>query len=80
MFLMTMGMTVRIILSKVGQPVPTRDTALKVCLNLGIKIIKFTEQRNNFVSHCVDDNGAEKVFDDKSIQTLLDIGLEPKLP
>ena len=75
-----MGMVVRIILSKVEQPAPSRDTALKVCFNLGIKIIKFTEQRNNFVAHCVDDNDAEKIFDDKSIQTLLNIGLEPKLP
>ena len=73
-------MIVRIILSKVGQPVPSRDTALKVCFNLDIKIIKFTEQRNNFVAQCVDDNDAENIFDAKSIQTLLDIGLEPKLP
>ena len=71
---------VRIFLSKVERPVPLRDTALTVCLKLGIKIIKITEQRNNFVSHCEDDNGAEKIFDDKSIQILLDIGLEPKLP
>ena len=77
---MTMRMIVRIILSKVEQPVPSRDIALKVCFNLGIKIVKFTEQRNNFVVHCVDDNDAEKIFVGKSIETLLNIGLEPKLP
>ena len=53
-----MGKIVRIILSTVEQPVPSRDTALKVCFNLGIKVIRFTEQRNNFVAHCVDDNDA----------------------
>ena len=74
-----MGKIVRIIPSIVGKPVPLRDTALKVCFKLGIKIVKITEQRNNFVAHCVYDNDAEKIFDDKSIETLLSIGFELKL-
>ena len=52
---------------------------LIVCLKLGIKIVKFTEQRNNFVVHCIDANYDENFFNDKSIETLMRIGLEPKL-
>ena len=63
-----MGKIGRIFLSKVEQPVPSRATALKLCFNLGIKIVKFTEQRNNFFVHCVDDNDVEKIFDDKSFE------------
>ena len=66
-------MIVRFILSKVELPVPSKDTALKVCFNLATKVIEFTEQRNNFGAHCVDDTDAKKFFDDKSIETLFNI-------
>ena len=71
---------VRRTLSKVEQPVPSSNTAPKVCFELGLKFVMFTEQRNNFVAHWVNDSNAERKFDEKSIETLLSIGLEPKLP
>ena len=48
---------------------------LKVCFKMGIQSVKFTEQRNYFVAHCVDDNDGERIFDDKAIENLLSFGL-----
>ena len=75
-----MGRMVRIILSEVEQLGQSWDPMLKIFFNLCIRIVKLTEQRNCFVAHCVDDKDAEKIFDDKSIKTLLSIGPELKFP
>ena len=73
---MTTAKLIRVILSNVDQPVPSRDTVFKVCFTLATKIVEITEQIKNFV---VDDNNAEKIFNDKAIATLPRMGLELKL-
>lgn len=51
---------VRIILTRIEQPVPSRDTAFEVYIELGIKVVNSTEEKNNFVVDCVDDNELRK--------------------
>ena len=42
------------------------------------KMIKVTEKRNKFAVHCVYSIDSEKIFNGKSNETSLKIGIEPK--
>ena len=71
----------RIILSKnEGGSFSSRVNMLKVCSKFKVRTVKITEQRNNFVLHCLNNNEAEKIFSDTAMNALKNIGVEAKLP